>query len=804
MPRSLTFLAGLFVVSVTLAFAQERSSSIEKRYPSRPEFEYELLRSTLTSNTVAQTDETALQNGGDWLLTQQFADGSYPWTVGEEPFSDSQGATARGMLTAYHVVRDLDHYNSAVRSGDYLVDSYPRRFSDGDPDFFPLDPLFLEELTFITGDNKYANFVQTYLWDKLNAGAYGEDDNLDAEEWADNVPVFEEFSDWVALEPLYRSTVAIAAHYTSELAIRDALLNSIVDKLEAIDSADKDGDLTGLAGAILASAHTGFNLDPQSGRWADANSTQDLVNILASYQRSGGDWPYDTSLYASKYVGDVSVTSWACKALKAWDAQTYAAKIASGLGFIKSLQQANGQILTNPGYSPETQVGVEIHAEALIALGADDGVLLNDGSNPDNQAPLAQDGSAITDEDTPVGITLHATDADNDPLTYYIVASPTKGALTPEGGADFTYTPNANANGSDSFTFRANDGHANSNIATITITIHAVNDAPVANNQSVSTTKNTAIAVTLTASDVDDDLLSYVIVAPPSHGTLTQQDGANVTYTPVADYVGDDSFTFKANDGEYDSNIATVSLAVNEPNPNTNLALNKPMSASSTNGSNAASRAADGNTSTYWRSGGVNSSVSAWLRVDLQAVQTLGRAVIRWYEKYYGKIYQVQVSTDDANWTTVHTDNAGNGGVDDISFAATNARYLRVFITKHNKSSDRIAELEVYSPASSLPRQAANEEAFTAEIPARLELDQNYPNPFNPATTIRYRISEPSQIVLKVLNTLGQEVAILVNGMSAAGEHEVRFDATGLPSGIYFSVLQAGKERRVARLQLLK
>ncbi len=801
MQRSLTFLAGLFLFSVNLAFAQDRRS-IEKRYPSRPEFEYARQLLSHTPNTIAQTDETALQNGGDWLLTQQFAEGSYPWSVGEGPFTDSQGTTARGMLTAYHVVRDLDHYNSAVLSGDYLVNSYPRRFSDDEPDFFPLDPLFLEELTFITGDNKYANFVQTYLWDKLNAGTYGQDNDLDAEEWADNVPVFEEFSTWVAMEPVYRSTVAIAAHYTNELALRDALLNSIVDKLEAIDSDDKDGDLTGLAGAILASAHTGFNLDPQSGRWAGANSTQDLVNTLVSYQRSTGDWPYDTTLRASRFVGDVSVTSWACKALKAWDAQAYAAQITSALGFIKSLQQADGQILTNPGYAPETHVGVEIHAEALIALGADDGVLLNDSSDPNNQAPLAQDGSAETDEDAPVAITLQATDADNNPLTYSIAATPAKGTLS--GAApNLTYTPNANANGSDSFTFRANDGHVNSNTATITITVHAVNDAPVANNQSTSTTKNIATAIALTATDVDNASLSYIIVTQPSHGTLSGAPPA-VTYTPDADYTGNDSFTFKANDGQYDSNVATVSITVSETNPNTNLALNKPMSASSTNGSYAATRAVDGSTSTYWRSGSVNSTVSAWLRVDLQAVQPLGRAVIRWYDKYYGKIYQVQVSSDDANWTTVYTDNAGNGGGDDISFAAASARYVRVYITKHNKSSDRIAELEVYAAASSLPRQAGNEESCIVNAPLRLELFPNYPNPFNPSTTIRYRVAEPGPVVLKVLNALGQEVAVLVNDARMAGEHEVRFDATGLPSGLYFSVLQVGKERRVARLQLLK
>lgn len=798
MKRGLVLLAVLFLCCGNAVYGQKKMRA-EDRYPLRPEFEYNPKQFYPAPNVIAQTDETALQDGGEWLLTQQFADGSYPWTVGEGSFSDSQGATARGMLTAYYVMRDADHLASAIRSGDYLVDFYPRRFSDGDPDIFPLDPLFLEELTLITGNNKYANFVQTFLWDKLKAGTYGENNDLDAAEWADAVPVFEEFDFWVAMEPVYRSTVAIAAHYTNELAIRDALLNSIVDKLEATALEHKDGDLTGLAGAILASAHTGFNLNPQSGRWASANSTQDLVNILVSYQRSGGAWPYDTSKRALNYVGDVSVTSWACKALKAWNAQTYASNIASALSFIKSLQQSDGQILTNPGYGPETHVGVEIHAEALIAIGADDGVLLNNSNNPNNQAPIAHEGNAITNEDTPTAVTLQATDADNDLLTYSLVTNPSKGTLS--GTApNLTYTPNANANGSDSFTFLANDGYVNSNTATFSLTINAVNDTPVANNQNVTTTANTAIAITLTANDVDNTTLTYSIVTPPSNGTLSGTPPA-MTYTPNANYTGSDNFTFKANDGQYNSNIATVAITVSAAN--SNLALNKPVTASSTNSSYPTSRAVDGNTSTHWRSGSVSSSTLTWLRVDLQSVQTISRVVVEWNSSYYAKNYQIQISQDNLNWSTIYTDNSGNGGDDNCVFATTTARYVRVYMTKNNKSTERIKEFEVYAGAGSLARPVTETSPETATV-ASLTLQQNHPNPFNPATTIRFSLSHGQHVELKIVNALGQQVALLLNDTRMPGEHAVRFDATGLPSGLYFAVLQAGAERRVSRLQLLK
>jgi len=78
------------------------------------------------------------------------------------------------------------------------------------------------------------------------------------------------------------------------------------------------------------------------------------------------------------------------------------------------------------------------------------------------------------------------------------------------------------------------------------------------------------------------------------------------------------------------------------------------------------------------------------------------------------------------------------------------------------------------------------------ELPMVYSLLQNYPNPFNPITTIRYQIPELSFVTLKVFDVLGGEIATLVNEEKPAGEYEVDFDATGLPSEIYFYKLKAG------------
>ena len=178
--------------------------------------------------------------------------------------------------------------------------------------------------------------------------------------------------------------------------------------------------------------------------------------------------------------------------------------------------------------------------------------------NPVNDTPVAIAQSVSVNEDDSVAITLTGTDVEGANLTFTKV-NPSHGTLA--GTApNLTYTPAANYNGPDSFTFTVNDGVLTSAPATVSITVAPVNDAPVANPQDVTTDEDTAVPVILTGNDVDGQSLTFT-VGFPGHGALSGT-APNLTYTPAANYNGQDSFTFTVTDGVLTSEPTTVSITV--------------------------------------------------------------------------------------------------------------------------------------------------------------------------------------------------------------------------------------------------
>lgn len=254
-------------------------------------------------------------------------------------------------------------------------------------------------------------------------------------------------------------------------------------------------------------------------------------------------------------------------------------KTSSG-GWIDEVKMVIGstayKLYTNTFTVPAKTAYIEVYAQkdayaaSYVYLDTLSLVEVGGTTTPVNAAPALAGTQAITtNEDVPVTFNLNlATDSNNDPLTYIKVSDPASGSLKCDGGSSrsCTYTPVANFNGTTTFTYKANDGKVDSNIATATINVTAVNDAPVIpTTQSVSTAFNTAAKFNLNAGvDVDGDKLSYIKVTSPANGTLTCVGGTSqeCTFTPASTFNGTTSFTYKANDGKVDSNLATVSITV--------------------------------------------------------------------------------------------------------------------------------------------------------------------------------------------------------------------------------------------------
>jgi hypothetical protein len=185
-----------------------------------------------------------------------------------------------------------------------------------------------------------------------------------------------------------------------------------------------------------------------------------------------------------------------------------------------------------------------------------------------NDAPVANNDSATTDEDTPITVNVvgNDTDVDGDSLVVSSVTQSTNGTVTFAGGS-VTYTPNANFNGSDSFTYTVSDGNGGTATATVSVTVTLVNDAPLANNDSTNTNEDAPVTVSLVANDIDveNDTLTVSAVTQGANGSVTFA-GGSVTYTPNGNFNGSDSFTYTVSDGNGGTAIATVNLTVTPVN----------------------------------------------------------------------------------------------------------------------------------------------------------------------------------------------------------------------------------------------
>ncbi|MGC6549364.1 MAG: S8 family serine peptidase [Rubripirellula sp.] len=202
--------------------------------------------------------------------------------------------------------------------------------------------------------------------------------------------------------------------------------------------------------------------------------------------------------------------------------------------------------------------------DGVLDLGAAMDLIKTSGNQ--GNAPVAVDDTATVAEDSEVSVAVlsNDSDADGDTLTIESFTQGTNGSVV-ISGSNLVYTPSANFNGSDSFTYTINDGTGLTDTATVSVTVTAVNDNPVANDDSATTEEDVAVTISLVANDtdIDGDSLSIESVGTASNGSVVNNGNGTVTYTPNAGFFGSDSFTYVVSDGSA-TDTATVRVTVTE------------------------------------------------------------------------------------------------------------------------------------------------------------------------------------------------------------------------------------------------
>lgn len=238
--------------------------------------------------------------------------------------------------------------------------------------------------------------------------------------------------------------------------------------------------------------------------------------------------------------------------------------------------QSSGDIFREMVAIGEEDAGNDELAQAIRNGEVGDGVgTPGDGTTPvanaDNYSTAVEQLLTVTAND---GVLANDTDPNGDPLTAAVVTTTGNGTLTLQDDGSFTYQPNSGFTGNDTFTYTATDGTNTSAAATVTITVQddTANTAPVAVTESYSVDEDQTLTIDTVGgvlsndTDVDGDNLTSSVRTTASNGTLNLAADGSFSYTPAADFNGQDTFTYVANDGTTDSNEVTVVITVNAVN----------------------------------------------------------------------------------------------------------------------------------------------------------------------------------------------------------------------------------------------
>ena len=233
---------------------------------------------------------------------------------------------------------------------------------------------------------------------------------------------------------------------------------------------------------------------------------------------------------------------------------------------------SQGQLTLNPqtgrfAYTPP----VNFFGTVTFTYAASDGTLSSNVATvtitvvPVNDPPVVSVSPVLTDEDTRASGRIVAWDVDDAVLHFGVVSGPAHGTLVLNGDGTFQYAPHHDYFGSDSFTVSVSDGKV-AVVRTVSVDVAPVNDAPVVEPLQVVTDEDVAVAGAVAAVDVDDSLLSFLLIDGPAHGAVALAEDGSFVFTPNADWHGDDSFTVSVSDGKAAPVVAVVTVRVNGVN----------------------------------------------------------------------------------------------------------------------------------------------------------------------------------------------------------------------------------------------
>lgn len=340
-------------------------------------------------------------------------------------------------------------------------------------------------------------------------------------------------------------------------------------------------------------------------------------------------------------------------------------------------------------------------------------------------------------------------------------------------------------------TYTQGNGHYEQDGLYILATLKAnSNTAPIVEDLDTATDEDIPLDFRLPATDRDQDTLVFVLVASPTNGSLQVMD-STATYTPNPNFHGTDVFRFLADDGEARSDTATVSITIHPINdaPLFSLApvFVSPIHQASLIVGGPEDTPADPN----------SPFAVAWNRatdVEQDTVDYLWQLATE-------SSFETPLIAHHTSETTYTTSVGAIAALLDDKNVVLNDSlllYHRVWASDGQDSTfSEIAELTLVRGSF------VGQEVFT-EVPDAYVLHQNYPNPFNPVTRIIYSLPQSGHVMLRVFDPTGRIVATLVDYQQTTGTHEVVFDASLLPSGVYFYELIADEAHLTRKLVLMK